>query len=337
MKTLIQILAVVIVLTTTSCIASYPPSHTTAQQPNGYESNPPAQQPTTSYQSNIQQPQVSLQVFYDQLSPYGIWVSYGNYGYVWIPNAGPNFQPYATEGHWVFTDIGWTWYSNYSWGWAPFHYGRWFLDNQYGWVWVPDTEWGPAWVAWRSGGDYYGWAPLEPGISINIVIGGSYHVPQDRWVFVRNRDIDRSNVYSYTVNRTSNTTIINNTTIVQNTRSNTHNNTTYITGPDRNDVQRVTGRPVKQVAIRENRSPGQNLNKTELKIYKPQVQRDDNSGRRSAPAKVQNLDNVKPMAERYQGRQQRKQNPRTQPVQNKGKQNKSDKKKGNDKKDGGNN
>ncbi|HMI67458.1 MAG TPA: DUF6600 domain-containing protein, partial [Cyclobacteriaceae bacterium] len=105
-----------------------------------------------SFKSNSQQAPVSLQLFYDQLSPYGTWVSYRDYGYAWIPNAGPDFYPYATQGHWVFTDIGWTWYSNYSWGWAPFHYGRWSYDDYYGWLWVPDTEWSPAWVMWRSGG-----------------------------------------------------------------------------------------------------------------------------------------------------------------------------------------
>jgi hypothetical protein len=320
MKTLTQILAMVIVLNATSCIASYPPS----------DAPGPGPQPA-AYAPTQEQGHVSLQIFYDQLSPYGTWVSYSNYGYVWMPNAGPNFYPYATNGHWVFTDIGWTWYSNYSWGWAPFHYGRWFYENQYGWMWVPDTEWGPAWVAWRSGGDYYGWTPLEPGISISVVIGGGYQVPHDRWIFVRNRDIERSNVYNYTVNRTTNTTIINNTTIIQNTRTSHQNNTTYIAGPDRNEVQRVTGRPVKQVAIRENASPGQNLNNRELKIYKPTVQHDGNSERKSAPGKVENLNNVKPVSERYQGQPQRNK----QGNQNKRKQNQPSKKKGNDKKDGG--
>ena len=25
-----------------------------------------------------------------------------------------------------------------------------------------DLDWGPAWVSWRTGGDYIGWAPLPP-------------------------------------------------------------------------------------------------------------------------------------------------------------------------------
>ena len=27
---------------------------------------------------------------------------------------------------------------------------------------MPGREWGPAWVSWRTGGDYVGWAPLPP-------------------------------------------------------------------------------------------------------------------------------------------------------------------------------
>ena len=73
-------------------------------------------------QVSAQQSNVSFQVFYDQLSPFGEWVNYSNYGYVWIPDAGPDFEPYSTDGHWIFTEYGWTWMSDYSWGWAPFHY-----------------------------------------------------------------------------------------------------------------------------------------------------------------------------------------------------------------------
>jgi len=31
-----------------------------------------------------------------------------------------------------------------------------------GWVWVPGYEWAPAWVSWRYGDEYVGWAPLPP-------------------------------------------------------------------------------------------------------------------------------------------------------------------------------
>jgi hypothetical protein len=122
--------------------------------------------------------EVSYQSFYDQLSPYGNWINYPGYGYVWSPNAGPDFQPYATNGNWIYTNAVWTWASNYNWGWAPFHYGRWFYENGYGWMWVPGNEWAPAWVSWRGGGDYYGWAPLGPGVSVNMALS-NYNPPMN--------------------------------------------------------------------------------------------------------------------------------------------------------------
>src|SRR5690242_9268795 len=70
---------------------------------------------------------VSFQVFYNDLAPYGTWVSYPSYGYAWVPAMGGGFRPYYTGGHWAYTDEGWMWLSDYDWGWAPFHYGTWVL------------------------------------------------------------------------------------------------------------------------------------------------------------------------------------------------------------------
>ena len=103
---------------------------------------------------------ISFGVFYDELEPYGQWIDDPQYGYVWVPDVGPGFRPYYTGGHWVMTRYGSMWVSDYDWGWAPFHYGRWVYSPYYGWSWIPDYDWGPAWVSWRSGGCYYGWAPL---------------------------------------------------------------------------------------------------------------------------------------------------------------------------------
>ncbi len=91
-----------------------------------------------------------------------------------------DFQPYATNGNWMYTEAGWTWASDYNWGWAPFHYGRWFYENGYGWMWVPGSEWAPAWVSWSSGGDYYGWAPLGPSVSVNMALS-NYNPPSNYW------------------------------------------------------------------------------------------------------------------------------------------------------------
>jgi hypothetical protein len=66
---------------------------------------------------------VTYQSFYDDLSPYGTWIDYPNYGHVWNPRINGDFRPYATNGHWASSDAGWAWASDYSWGWAAFHYG----------------------------------------------------------------------------------------------------------------------------------------------------------------------------------------------------------------------
>ena len=104
--------------------------------------------------------------FYQELSPYGRWILAEDNQWYWQPTVlvnNPTWRPYLDNGHWVNTDHGWYWSSDYAWGWAAFHYGRWQLHPHHGWMWFPDQVWGPAWVAWRSGGNYCGWAPLPPG------------------------------------------------------------------------------------------------------------------------------------------------------------------------------
>jgi hypothetical protein len=104
--------------------------------------------------------------FYQELSPHGRWILAEDSQWFWQPTVAinnPAWRPYWDNGRWVYTDQGWYWSSDYPWGWAAFHYGRWQLHPHHGWVWLPDHVWGPAWVAWRSGGDYCGWAPLPPG------------------------------------------------------------------------------------------------------------------------------------------------------------------------------
>src|SRR6218665_3690528 len=127
---------------------------------------------------------VSLQTFYDELSPYGTWIQDPQYGYVWRPDVDQSdFRPYYSNGRWAMTEYGNTWVSNYDWGWAPFHYGRWVINGYRQWIWLPDTNWGPAWVDWRSGDGYYGWAPMAPSISINLSFGRRYVVPDFCWNF----------------------------------------------------------------------------------------------------------------------------------------------------------
>src|SRR5690242_13316326 len=166
------------------------------------------------------------------------------YGRVWI--AGINgFIPYSTGGHWVYTAYGWTWASDYAWGWAPFHYGRWAYDPFYGWMWVPGYEWGPAWVSWRTGGGYYGWTPLGPGMSIGVNIG--IGIPYNRWIFAPCRYMGSPYIHRYYAPYRRNVTIIRNTTVINNTT--VYNNHRFVAGPNRSDVERYSGRRINEVHI----------------------------------------------------------------------------------------
>jgi hypothetical protein len=253
---------------------------------------------TTPQEASAQQGSMSFGVFYNELSPYGQWVDYPGYGYVWIPSAGPDFAPYSSNGYWILTDYGWTWVSGYNWGWAPFHYGRWDYDNNYGWFWIPDNEWGPAWVSWRRSPGYYGWAPMRPGVSLSVSFGSGYTVPNDRWRFVRDRDFSRTDINHYYINRTNNVTIIKNSSVINRTYVDQNRHSTYVSGPDRADVQKNTGRTIQPVVIHDNEKPGQNLRNGQLQIYRPQVQVNDANGRRPAPSNVVNLKDVKRPTER---------------------------------------
>ncbi|MGY3054668.1 hypothetical protein ACVWYG_002875 [Pedobacter sp. UYEF25] len=214
---------------------------------------------------------VSLQTFYDELSPYGTWIQDPRYGYVWRPDVDQNeFRPYYTQGRWAMTEYGNTWVSNYDWGWAPFHYGRWVYNSYRQWIWLPDTNWGPAWVDWRSGGGYYGWAPMGPRININISFGRRYVVPTYCWNFIPQRSI-YSNSYSR-YNYGQNNVYIRNTTIINNTY--VYNRRTYYGGPSRSDIHRATNRDVTVYRVNRSDRPGASaVNNTEVNIYRPRPER----------------------------------------------------------------
>jgi len=211
---------------------------------------------------------ISLQSFYDELSPYGTWIQDPQYGNVWRPDVDQDdFRPYYTDGRWAMTEYGNTWVSDYDWGWAPFHYGRWVNNRFNQWVWIPDTVWGPAWVSWRSGGGYYGWAPLGPGISININIGGGgYNTPSNWWNFIPERSIYSNNYPRYS---SRNVTIINRTTIINNTYGRGGKNT-YYTGPRADDIRRATNKDVRIYNVSRSDRPGRtSISNNNINIYNP--------------------------------------------------------------------
>jgi len=166
--------------------------------------------------------EVDVGVFYDDLAPHGRWIETGDYGWVFAPSVSRSWRPY-TVGHWVWTDeYGWLWVSDEPFGWATYHYGRWYDDPVLGWAWVPGYDWAPAWVSFRSGGGYVGWAPLPPRLTW---AGGSFrvgaiqldaYIEPRHYCFVPERSfVDRA-IRSDVVSVSRNVTIINVTQNVTN-------------------------------------------------------------------------------------------------------------------------
>ena len=154
---------------------------------------------------------------YDALAPYGTWVS-TSYGYGWCPmDVSVGWRPY-TVGRWLYSNAGWMWISDDPWGSVPYHYGRWYYDDDYGWVWIPGDVWAPAWVSWRFGGDYVGWAPLPPDVGWTVGIGFRYstasidrRLDSHEWCFVPARNFAGVRVDRYVYPQSRNVTLIRST------------------------------------------------------------------------------------------------------------------------------
>src|ERR1044071_1339555 len=137
-------------------------------------------------------PVESVDVFYDQLSPYGVWVDEPDAGRVFIPDVA-DYVPYV-RGHWEYTNLGFVWGSTEPFGWATSHYGRWAFSRYFGrWYWLPDTEWGPAWVEWRETGTDFGWAPLPP----EIVVRAGWQPPVESWRYCSAEQVLDVNLVRY--------------------------------------------------------------------------------------------------------------------------------------------
>ena len=235
---------------------------------------------------------ISVQTFYDQLSPYGDWIYSSDYGYVWRPyfDNPASFRPYSSGGNWVYTSYGWTWNSNYDWGWATFHYGRWDFDNYLGWTWIPGTEWAPAWVTWGSYNDYWGWAPMGPNIYAQS--NSSWYAPDPWWTFVpRNRfysnDWNRY-IYDRPV-RVTNITYINNI-YVDNSNSKGHRNSWY-QGPQVSEVDRYSRSRVQTMKVVDNdRAERTGVHNNMFNAYRPSV---DNKSREYRPTEYRSADQAR--------------------------------------------
>jgi uncharacterized protein DUF6600 len=199
----------------------------------------------------------AVSAFHDALAPYGDWIWNDVYGWVWVPRAvPPGWRPY-TDGHWELADdVGWTWVSDLDWGWAPFHYGRWLQDDDWGWCWVPGSTWAPSWVAWRSGDEFCGWAPLPPE-AVFVRGRGIEHdrddferrIDSSAWVFVPRREFAERDLRDRIVIAPRNVTLV----------RETHDVTNLVDVDGRivdrsipvERIEQAIGRPVPRVRLRD--------------------------------------------------------------------------------------
>jgi hypothetical protein len=218
--------------------------------------------------------------FYDSLSPYGRWFEMPPYGWVWSPYDTPvGWRPYSV-GYWRDSDYGWMWISEDPWGWAPYHYGRWTYDSSYGWIWIPGDDWAPAWVAWRYGDGWAGWAPLPPEIGWQVGVGlnpGSYDIDNGiepyRWCFVREGDLVTTRIRSHVVPSSKNVTLVRVTKNV--TNYSILKGQPVVQGPDPDVVQRNVGRAIPRYRLVEAQAPPRDRSSVirgeQIEVYRPPV------------------------------------------------------------------
>lgn len=225
------------------------------------ESRPAQAEPpgrATSYQASREpEPRArgSYSMFYTKLTPYGDWMETSDYGYVWRPyesERARDWRPY-TNGRWVYSDVGWMWVSEEPFGWAAYHYGRWTRLRGIGWVWVPGDTWAPAWVSWRKSNDYVGWAPLPPEARFEARSGihnwadSYYDIGPEQYCFVPTRQFGTQRIAQAVVNPEQNINIVNQTVNVTNIA---YNNTSVVNyGPDYNELQRQTQKPIERLRV----------------------------------------------------------------------------------------
>jgi hypothetical protein len=216
------------------------------------------------------EPVASVDVFYDQLSPYGMWVDDPVVGQAFLPEEA-NYVPY-TNGHWEMTDVGFVWVSSEPFAWATSHYGRWFYSDDYGrWMWVPDTTWGPNWVDWYEADGNFGWAPLAP----QVVIESGYQTPYWAYRFAPSDRILSADVSRYYVPRDRVQTIRREARPIT-YRQQGHNHE-VIVGPSPQALQahRIQARPQKVDLKRVGRMNASDLRAAEQRAEtrKPELQR----------------------------------------------------------------
>jgi len=138
---------------------------------------------------------------------------------------------------------------------------------------------------------------MRPEININVSFGNDYR-DSDHWYFVRERGFGRQDMHRYYADRRDYNTIFVNATVINNTYIDQSRNTTYISGPSRNDVQQVTGRRISNVPIRDYDRPGQLMDNSQMRIYRPQIQNTGVRLQQPSPSRITSINDVVPASER---------------------------------------
>ncbi|MCK6482930.1 MAG: hypothetical protein L6R00_02195 [Phycisphaerae bacterium] len=232
---------------------------------------------------------VDVSIFYESLAPYGEWIQLPPWGWVWSPyDVDPDWRPYLL-GRWVWTECGWTWISSEPFGWATYHYGRWTYHPYHGWVWVPGTRWGPAWVAWRRGGGWVGWAALPPepsggvrvgvgvrtddfGIDIRVDVNS---LKRFSWNFVEEARLCEPRLHPHIIRQSRNVNIVN---VTQNVTNYTVVNQQIVNqafGVE--PIERRIGRPVTRYRVQEEqRTRGVIVSDSDrvIRFFRPRIGQD---------------------------------------------------------------
>lgn len=197
--------------------------------------------------------------FYEELAPHGDWWWHDRWGWIYSPWVDVGWRPY-TVGHWAWADDdGWLWVSQEPFGWACHHYGRWLWLDDAGWVWVPGGVWAPAWVEWRYGPGFIGWAPLGPDavwVRGRGFVDADSHMGPWGWVFVDEPDFVIVNIVTVVHSHARNVVILPTTRVIHRPERG-DNDRVVNRGIDREIVERATGkRVVSQRVVVDNADPG---------------------------------------------------------------------------------
>ena len=212
--------------------------------------------------------------FYEPLTPYGHWEVVGAYGRCWVPaRVDSDWRRTATAignapktaGIGPATSLG---------PGPPIIMAAGISTRRIGWYWVPQTQWAPAWVSWRRGESYVGWAPLPPSARFerDELIVEERSIPPRGYVFVEERRfMEPAHPKTVIVN---NTTIINKTVNI--TKVKVVNKTVINEGPQTTVIERASGRPVRAVPVHDLRR------KTEAEVVAKQKPAIDHKPEREA-------------------------------------------------------